>query len=71
MATLFKFKDLCNISKDFYNLFESNTKQNKELEKYVLHAVYTFDCVEHDCKLTFYDWALKHKHISKKLKEKE
>lgn len=75
MAFIFNYEELNNISKDFYDLFEgkNNIETNesynlkKQLAKYVEHAKFSHDVAHNDCKLTFEEWALKYKVISKKL----
>lgn len=63
----FDIDDLLSISADFYKIFQRNTdkshKLSKELEKYVIQRMYTFDRTENNCELTFRDWCLKNEFL--------
>lgn len=73
MALLVSYENLCNISDDFYNLFNPEIDTNEhfklriELAKYVEHAKFSHDVAYNDCQLTFKEWATKHKIINDKL----
>lgn len=66
------FEEINFIDSDFYKLFEGKNgietnktyKLKKELQKYVIHAIYSHDIAYNDSNLTFEQFCKKYKFIN-------